>query len=142
MAAHYASKNAGLADGIEAFLRSALAEGCILGALTTIPDDAARTLAERLGLAALDVHVVSFPADSRAFPGGDVWLKAAKAVGCRARRTVAVAGSGSSCRSALAAGMRCIAVPDAFSSFQDFGGADAVVERIADVDLPSVLPVD
>ena len=38
-----------------------------------------------------------------------------------------------SAKGALAAGMNVLAVPDAFTDFQDFGGANAVCDSLKDI---------
>lgn len=74
-------------------------------------------------------------------PRADAWLRLAKTLSRTPRQCVAVTGSHYSTRTALSCGMRCLVVPDEFSAFQDFGGADAVLDSEADAldDLPALL---
>ncbi len=34
------------------------------------------------------------------------------------------------CKSAMSADLRCVAVPDSFTAFQDFSGADLILESL------------
>jgi beta-phosphoglucomutase-like phosphatase (HAD superfamily) len=56
-----------------------------------------------------------------------------KAIGVPARRCVTVVESAVACNAALEAGLRCVVVPNEFTAYQDFGGADQVVEDLKDV---------
>ena len=66
-------------------------------------------------------------------------LKIAKAMSKSPRVCIALVSSMASCKSALSAGMRCVALPDAFTSFQDFGGADVVYEHGDEVAIEELL---
>ena len=68
-----------------------------------------------------------------------VWLKVAKALGKNARFCVAVSSSQVSAKSALSAGMRCVVVPDSFTSHHDFGGVDVILDSWEDQSANEVL---
>jgi beta-phosphoglucomutase-like phosphatase (HAD superfamily) len=63
------------------------------------------------------------------YPRADAWEGLARAMSILPGRCVALATSGDACKAALAAGMRCVAVPDRFTAFHDFSGADLVADR-------------
>ena len=77
------------------------------------------------------------------YDNSTVWIKFAemerfmtdvfKAIGVPACRCVAVVESAVACNAALEAGLRCVVAPDEFTAYQDFGGADQVVEDLKDV---------
>ena len=55
-------------------------------------------------------------------------MKMARELGRSSRRTVVFSSSSRACKSTLSAGMRAVAVTDQFTAFQDFGGAELVLE--------------
>ncbi len=118
------------APGVGPLLQAASAEGMAIGLLSALPEDEATALVASLGLGDVPVRVFCFPAEE-SFPGADLWLKMAKAFGVTPRGCTVMVSTADGCRSALAAGMRCVAVPDAFTACHDFGGVDLVVEDLA-----------
>lgn len=100
--------------------------------VTGCPEALARVALEKWGAPYDRMKVISHSSSDRAAPDLDDWLKAAKSVSLPPRQCVALAGSQLAVKSALSAGMRSIAVPDEFTSFQDFSGADAVLDADSD----------
>jgi HAD superfamily hydrolase (TIGR01509 family) len=71
---------------------------------------------------------------ARGKPAPDVYLEAARRLGAEAGECVAIEDSHSGIRSAKAAGMACIAIPNAHYSPGDaIGEADAVLDSIAEL---------
>lgn len=69
----------------------------------------------------------------------DAWVRACRANHVHQSLTVAVTGSGFGVRAALVAGLPAVAVQNKRTAYQDFGGADAVVDKL-DVQLvPEIL---
>ena len=60
----------------------------------------------------------------------DLWRRACAANGLRHVSTIAVTGSGNGVKSALFAGMGSLAVPKARTAYQDYTGANAVVDEL------------
>lgn len=60
----------------------------------------------------------------------DSWRRACAANGLKHRAAIAVTGSGHGVKSALMAGMGSMAVIGGSTAYQDFGGADAVVDEL------------
>jgi hypothetical protein len=54
-------------------------------------------------------------------------------------RCFALVSTGAACHAALSVDLRVTAVADEFTSAQDFGGAEAVAETVADFDLADLL---
>lgn len=67
---------------------------------------------------------------ARAKPAPDVYLLALNNLGLTAEQCVAVEDSYSGLRSAKAAGLRCIVVPNVYSASHDFSDADMVVNGL------------
>ncbi len=82
--------------------------------------------------------VFTFEPGSKTYPRADAWLKVAKGLSRTPSQCIVLAGSSYSVKTALSAGMRCVAVPDEFTAHQDYSGADAVLETAEDHD-PRVL---
>ena len=72
-------------------------------------------------------------------PHPDPYLAAARRLGVAPERCLVVEDTERGLRAAVAAGMRCVAVPTALSGEGDFGAAEHVLERLAD--LPALLTV-
>ena len=125
--------NVKLDKGLGKLLRNAVAHGLRVGCLSGLPTETAGVLAERLGIPALGVRMLLHGDDHKRFPSPDDWLKLAKLTGVQPTHCVALVTSAVATRSAIAAGMRVVAAPDAFTAFEDFGGADFVRESIGDV---------
>ena len=103
------------------------------GAVTALPEATAQAVAAKLDLEAKGVRLFPYRDIAGHFPGADTWLKAARALPQRPRHCLVVGGSMAACKSALSADMHCIAVPDEFTAFQDFGGVDMLLDRLDDV---------
>lgn len=133
LAEHFRSSNVALAPGLDRVLDAARAAGATIALISWQPEDAARALIEKCGLNRWQPQVHCHVEPNHEFPGADVWLKSLKAMGCGPTLCTALVGTRSSCRSSLAAGMRSVVVPDEFTGFEDFGGADLVAEKFADL---------
>jgi beta-phosphoglucomutase-like phosphatase (HAD superfamily) len=137
---HLTSGNTSLSKGVAAILNEAKSRGVALGALTALPESSAKNVVKKLGLAEWDISLYSAADEiDEVFPRSDSWLKLAKAIGRSPRRCLVFVSHKMSCRSALAAGMNCVAVPDEFTAFQDFGGADKVLDTLEDVPAQELL---
>jgi beta-phosphoglucomutase-like phosphatase (HAD superfamily) len=110
-----------------------------IGAVTLLPDGVGDALHNRLGLAELGVRLLSFKDDQKPYPGPDIWLKTAKAMSQRPRNCSVLASSTAVCKSALSADMRCVVVPDEFTSFQDYSGANIVLEKLDEISTKELL---
>ena len=127
------------AEGLPALIAAAEQNRAGIGFLSWQSEEKARALMAKAGLSGERKRLFTFPEITHEFPGADHWLKAAKQSGCDARCCVTLVSSHASCRAALAAGMRCAVVPDSYTSFQDFGGADFVADRWIDLKAADLL---
>lgn len=108
------------------------AKGVAIGALSGMDKDSADALAGRLKLDERQVTVLAMAREDRSFPTADAWLKLAKAVSVSALGCTALVSSAISAKAALSAGMHCVAIPDEFTAYQDFGGVDFVFDKLTD----------
>lgn len=68
-------------------------------------------------------------------PAPDLYLAAAEALGVAPAEAVAVEDSPTGVAAAKAAGLFCVAVPNRLTVGRDLGGADVIVDSLADLDL-------
>lgn len=88
--------------------------------------------ASALGAAINDERVALYAANSGTYGNckWDVWVRACRKNGLHEMLTTAVAGSGFGVKSALLAGMSALGVVNDRVAWQDFGGADVVVDGL------------
>lgn len=122
------SAEATLRPMVADFFKSARNRDMEVVLLTSAKESIARTLTERWGEGNPHTRLFSFEPGTHPSPRADVWLKMAKSLSLAPRQCVALVGSNCSAKAALCAGMRCIAIPDEFTSFHDFSGVDAVLD--------------
>jgi len=107
--------------------------------VTSIPPQARDALAERLDLSGLGIELQAFGRDLEPYPKADAWLRLTKELDIPASRSISLTTSAQSCKSSITADIPTLAVPDAFTSFQDFGGAMAVLDSLPEVVLADYL---
>jgi hypothetical protein len=122
---------------MDVLVKALAGRGVAVGLLTGLDSETAGALAERVGLA--DAALLRHSWNEKVRHNADAWARLAARASVPIRRGVAVAAGAAACRGAIAAGLRCVAVPDALSAFQDFGGADLVLETLADSGAEQIL---
>jgi len=123
--------------GLMALLKKAADNNIKVGLLSFLPDDNARQLMERVPLnQSACLHVMKKEAFD--LPTPDSWLSLLKSMAVTPRCAVALVDGATACKSALAVGMCCGVVPDCFTAWQDFTGADFVAENAADLKLNEI----
>ncbi|MBN1558540.1 MAG: hypothetical protein JW951_10400 [Lentisphaerae bacterium] len=115
-------------DGIAALLREAPQRHVAVGALSSLNRADAVALAGKLGLSEPDARVESCRTGEAVDPDGDAWLALCKRLHIPPTQCLAAVSSAAAARGALAAGMSCAVIPDTFTEFQDFAGADLLVD--------------
>ena len=112
-------------------LKSVLADGVRLGAVSSMEPDAAKKLIEKLGLSETDVVLHSgngYVEASGISP--EAWHHRARSIKISPRACVVIGSHADLCLSAVAAQMQCVVVTDKYTNFQDFGGADYVMDTL------------
>ncbi|HOW97835.1 MAG TPA: hypothetical protein P5567_03975 [Kiritimatiellia bacterium] len=127
-----AADKAGLNPALASVLKAAAQRRIPALALTSLPEDAARAIAGRLGLEEMGVTLFLVKDAAADFPTPDTWVKAARSIQRRPRGCGALAASGRVARGAVMAGMSCVALPDELTVFEDFGGTALVIETPGD----------
>jgi HAD superfamily hydrolase (TIGR01509 family) len=132
MLVRYADGPPWLPGAVEAVRR--LAARWPLGLASSSNRELIDAVLEAGGLTPFFAATVSSEEVPRGKPAPDVYLEAARRLGVAAERCAAVEDSHNGIRSAKAAGMRCVAVPNAhFPPGDALAEADAVVASIADL---------
>lgn len=136
---HLDSGNVQVSDELRNVVVEARERGMKVLGLTAIPIQARDALADRLDLSGLGIELVPFGTDLEPAPRADSWLKLTKELEIKGPNSISLTTSMQAAKSSLTAGVPSVAVPDRFTSFQDFGGCQAVVESLEEVKLSDYL---
>jgi HAD superfamily hydrolase (TIGR01509 family) len=127
-----------LRPGIAGYLAEAARLGLALGVASSATGDRVRTHLRRLSTDSV-FTVVATGDRYRAKPAPDTYLGALAGLGIPAAQAVAFEDSPTGVAAAKAAGLRCVAVPNAVTSALTFAGADLVVPSLAGIELVDLL---
>ncbi len=108
-------------------LKTAQEQGYRIGAVSDLDQEAASQLLGRLDIE--DAALISSETDAGT-ADALAWRSAARTMNALIPSCVAITTSSRASLAAVAAGMRCIAIPDEYTSFQDFGGTDCVLDAL------------
>ena len=125
--------------GMGKILQIARERNFVIGIISTWAEETGQALLTKLGLNELGARLFFFKDVNKIFPSADIWLKTAKAINIKPRRCLVVGGNMVACKSAMSADLRCLAVPDDFTSFQDYSGADIVLENMDEMSAKDIL---
>lgn len=117
---------------LPALIKAAQAAGMEVVAISTWPAAVAEALMTKLGLDELGVGLEALDSTEAACPRADHWLRLLKQREQDTIPLIAVVSSHFACRGALTAGATCIAVPDAYTAFEEFAGAKVVLDSLGD----------
>lgn len=122
-------------EGLIKWMEAAVARGAVVACVSMLPQESAEAVASHLGFDRWGVQVFSgLPsAADRSFTRAEHWLRMAKAIDRNPKRCLALVSSMATAKTALAAMMHVVAVPDAFTEYQDFCGANLVCSDLKEV---------
>lgn len=124
-------KDATIRADLVPWLDAALSSHFNIVGVSILPS--AESIAQHLDFARWNARIlVAAPTDT-SMQQADLWLRAAKTAERNPKNCLAIVSGAESAKGALAAGMNVLAVPDAFTDFQDFGGANAVCDSLKDL---------
>lgn len=126
-------QGAALCSGADAAIRS-LAERHTLAVATNSPRAEASYVLERFGLVPCFRAVVGREDYVRAKPEADPFLAAAERLAVAAADCIVVEDSFKGVSAAVAAGMRCVAVPNAYTRWADLSAATLRIESLDDLE--------
>ncbi len=107
-------------------------------AFTALPPHPRDALADRLDLNGLGIELVPFGTALEPSPRADAWLKLCKERGYVAPISVALTTGMQATKAALTAGIPCVAIPDRFTEFQDYGGARLLASSLKEINLSAL----
>ncbi len=120
-------------SGVPEVLERVRGAGYRLALASSAEPEAVAATVEVLRLGPLLEAVVSGDQVARGKPAPDIFLEAARRLGVAPERCLVVEDTRNGLLAAKAAGMRCVVVPCAMTSGQDFGEADARVRALPDL---------
>jgi beta-phosphoglucomutase-like phosphatase (HAD superfamily) len=132
------SGNIEIPAGLKKIIQYAFDNDIVVAGVSSLPQNVYKSVTGKLGLEEQGIRLFHFSDAGRNFPRADAWLKVAKELELDPRNCMVLGTSQYACKSALTAGMRCAGIPDALTSFQDYGGAYAMIDDLSDVDLPAL----
>lgn len=128
-----------LMPGIRERVREAKAMGLRVGVASSASSRWVCGHLERLAFIAEFDAITCRSPELRAKPAPDLYLASVAALGVRPEEAVAIEDSRNGVAAAKAAGLRCVAVPNAVTSAQDLGQADLRLASLADLPLGALL---
>jgi HAD superfamily hydrolase (TIGR01509 family) len=121
--------------GVEAWIDEAARAGIPVAIASSSEPEWVHGHLVRLGVRDRFGHVSCRDEDVPPKPAPDVYLRACDALGVDPRHALAVEDSQFGVAAAKAAGLWCVAVPNAITAALDFGAADLVVDSLAELTL-------
>jgi len=113
-------------------LKKAQDEGYKLGAVSNLDLDAALQLYAKLDIGEPEEGAIVASESEAGTADPQAWKSAARAMDALIPSCVVLTTSSSSSLAAVSSGMRCIVIPDDYTSFQDFGGTDHILDALDD----------
>lgn len=133
------AEKAVLAKELPSIIKAAQECNIQVVALSAWPEAVAGALMKTTGLDALGVDLVAMDSTDPIFPRADHWLRILKQRGQENIPLIAIVASRAACKGALTAGATAIALPDAYTAFEDFTGAKVVLETLGDLSAKELL---
>lgn len=133
------AERAQLNDALPPLIKAAQAANIQVVAVSAWPRAVAEGLMKKLGLDALGVDLEAFDTEDPVFPRADHWLRMLKNREQETLPRIAIVSSRAACKGALTAGATCIAIPDAYTAFEDFSGAKLILETLGDLKAEEIL---
>ena len=125
--------------GIAHLVREAHGRGVLVAVASSGPTRPIEQSLDALGLGQYMQSVTGVEAVARPKPAPDAYLQALSSLGVSASAAVALEDSPPGIRSAMGAGVLCLAFPNAFTRLLDLSAADAVVEELDAATIRAVL---
>lgn len=108
-------------------------QGARLAVASSSPRADVELSLETIGLRSFFGFVVTADDVARTKPAPDLYLQACSGINVPPARCIAFEDSGAGLTAAVAAGLRCFAVPHRFTRDHDFSAAEAVLNSLADI---------
>lgn len=126
-------------DGVLALVKAAQKKEFAIGVFSSLDEESAQLLLEKVGLADADVTLCPYAPRSVNSFIGEHWRRLAVSMDVPPVSCIGVTSDNNSCKAALSAGMRVVVLPTDMSSFQDFGGANMIVDDLSSAVIKNIL---
>ena len=113
-----------------ALLKQVKAQGYPIGVVSDLDAEAAGALYAKLDISEPVDGAIVATEGKPATADPQAWRNGARALQTIVPSCVSLATAGLSAHAAVTAGMRCIALPDQYTGFQDFGGTDTILDTL------------
>ena len=127
-------------ESVVDFINQAVKAHHRVAAFTFLDGALAQTLAERAGLKS-SISLLPLKRIGATVPSADTWMRLVKSTDVDPKQCMLFVTSGVSCRSAVVAGLHCVAMPDELTNFQDFAGADISPESEQALSLQALVAI-
>lgn len=124
------SSNVKIEPGFKELMKAAGERNVLVGGLSTLDQEATLKVFNNAGVPEMTAHVLQDYQAEMTCQSRNPWLKLARKMSLSTSQCLAVTTSATSTKAAISAKMKCIAIPDKFTAFQDFGGADLVLDAL------------
>ncbi len=122
-------------------IQKAQAEGYAVGAVSNLDAEAADMLHAKLDVGESEEGAVVASESDTGTGDAQAWKSAARALDALIPASVVLTSSSRAAHAAVAAGMRCVVIPDDFTSFQDFGGTDLILDSLDDSAVSEIMDI-
>lgn len=129
MSKFFADK-AELNSALPALIKAAQALDIEVVALSPWGEEQAAALMKKLGLDEMGVDLVAQDCQDAVFPRADHWLRFLKQREQDTIPVIALVTSAGACRGAMTAGATVVAIPDEYTTFEDFSGAKLILDSL------------
>jgi beta-phosphoglucomutase-like phosphatase (HAD superfamily) len=136
-----AKDGAKLTAGLKKLLSAAKKDDFALGAVSGLAEDEAQAIFSELGLEDQGVTLVTTRSGGDAAIDTDTWRRVAATLNVPVAGCIGIAADAASARTVLGAGMNVAVKPAPVTSFQDFSGADVVVDELDAAAITSILAI-
>jgi HAD superfamily hydrolase (TIGR01509 family) len=128
-----------LRPGVREWIAEASAAGLRVGIASSSEPEWVLEHLERFGLTSSFGAIACWEEGRSAKPAPDIYLAACDGLGVAPEDALAIEDSPNGIAAARAAGLRCVAVPNALTESYDLSAADVVLRSLADATLTEVL---
>lgn len=118
-------------DGLLDLVKAAQKKDFVVGVFSSLDEESAQLLLEKVGLADSNVTLCPYSPRTKNSFIGEHWRRLAVELSVAPGECIAFTSDNNSCKAALSSGMRVVVLPSAISSFQDFGGANMIVDELS-----------
>ena len=115
---------------LPALIKAAQEKDMEVVALSPWGEASADALMKKLGLDELGVGLAAIDCAEETFPRADHWLRILKQRDVDTIPVIALVSSSAACRGALTAGATVVAIPDTYTSYEDFSGAKIILDSL------------